>query len=441
MNLAIIGTQWGDEGKGKIVDLLAPNFDIVARYQGGHNAGHTVIIRKDGTDHKFVLHLIPSGITHPGSTCVIGNGVVIDPRALLSEIADLRAKGIEVSPQNLLISNRAHLILPYHVALDRRVESHRGSNAVGTTMRGIGPAYEDKMARRGLRAGDLTDVTTLLEKLSINARQANNLLTHLGGEPIDENQLLADGKQWAELIAPHITDTTYYLNDESRKGRSLLLEGAQATMLDIDHGTYPFVTSSNSTIGGACTGAGIPPSRIDATIGVIKAYTTRVGSGPFPTELHDQLGEDIRAKGNEYGASTGRPRRCGWFDAVIARYAVMVNGLDALALTKLDVLDDLAEIKICIGYRINGQETDQVPYDAVAMERAEPIYETMPGWQRKTVGISNFAELPEKAQTYLARLAELSGAPFAFISTGPERNETIIDTAVLAKCGLELKLS
>jgi adenylosuccinate synthase len=440
MNLAIIGTQWGDEGKGKIVDLLAPNFDIVARYQGGHNAGHTVIIRKDGVDQKFVLHLIPSGITHPGSTCVIGNGVVVDPRALLSEIADLRAKGIEVTPQNLLISNRAHLILPYHVALDRRVESHRGSNAVGTTMRGIGPAYEDKMARRGLRAGDLTDAATLLEKLSTNARQANNLLTHLGGEPIDEQELLEQGKQWAELLAPHITDTTYYLNTETRKGRSLLLEGAQATMLDIDHGTYPFVTSSNSTIGGACTGAGIPPSRIDATIGVIKAYTTRVGSGPFPTELNNALGEAIRAKGGEYGASTGRPRRCGWFDAVIARYAVMVNGLDALALTKLDVLDELDEIKICVGYRINGRETDQVPYDAIALEQADPIYEAMPGWQQKTVGINNFADLPEKAQKYIARLSELSSAPFAFISTGPERNETIIDTAVLGNCGLQLAL-
>lgn len=440
MNLAIIGTQWGDEGKGKIVDLLAPNFDIVARYQGGHNAGHTVIIRKDGVDHKFVLHLIPSGITHPGSTCVIGNGVVVDPRALLNEIADLRAKGIEVTPQNLLISNRAHLILPYHVALDRRVETHRGSNAVGTTMRGIGPAYEDKMARRGLRAGDLTDVPTLLEKLATNAHQANNLLTHLGGEPIDEQELLAEGEQWAELLAPHITDTTYYLNQETKTGRSLLLEGAQATMLDIDHGTYPFVTSSNSTIGGACTGAGIPPSRIDATIGVIKAYTTRVGSGPFPTELNNALGETIRAKGGEYGASTGRPRRCGWFDAVIARYAVMVNGLDALALTKLDVLDELPEIRICVGYRIHGQETDQVPYDATAMEQAEPIYETMPGWQQKTVGIDKLANLPAKAQTYIARLAELSGAPFAFISTGPERNETIIDTAVLEGCGLKLAL-
>lgn len=440
MNLAIIGTQWGDEGKGKIVDLLAPHFDIVTRYQGGHNAGHTVIIRKNGTDHKFVLHLIPSGITHPGKTCVIGNGVVIDPNALLKEIADLRTQGIEVTPENLLLSNRAHLILPYHVALDRCVEGHRGNNAVGTTMRGIGPAYEDKMARRGLRAGDLTDVNSLLEKLTRNAEKANSLLTHLGGEPIDIDQLIADGKRWSELIAPHITDTTYLLNQSAKAGKSMLLEGAQATMLDIDHGTYPFVTSSNSTIGGACTGAGVPPAMIDATIGVIKAYTTRVGGGPFPTELLDELGDAIRAKGGEYGASTGRPRRCGWFDAVIARYAVMVNGLNALALTKLDVLDDLDEIKICVGYRINGQETDQIPYDASAMEAAEPVYETMPGWQSPTVGIANFAALPDKAKAYLARLSELSGAPFAFISTGPERNETILDTAVLSLCGLTLKL-
>ncbi len=440
MNLAIIGTQWGDEGKGKIVDLLASNFDIVARYQGGHNAGHTVIIRKDGEDQKFVLHLIPSGITHPASTCVIGNGVVIDPRALLAEIADLKTQGIEVTHKNLLISNRAHLILPYHVALDRRVESHRGNNAVGTTMRGIGPAYEDKMARRGLRAGDLTNVDLLLEKLSRNTKQANNLLTHLGGEPIDENQLLVDGKHWAEMIAPHITDTTYYLNNAAQAGKSILLEGAQATMLDIDHGTYPFVTSSNSTIGGACTGAGVPPSMIETTIGVIKAYTTRVGGGPFPTELHDELGEAIRAKGREYGASTGRPRRCGWFDAVIARYAVMVNGLSALALTKLDVLDDLEEIKICVGYRINGKETDQIPYDAGELEAAEPIYEIWPGWQASTQGIANFDDLPAKAKNYLERLAEISGAPFAFISTGPERNETIIDKELLEKFGLRLSI-
>ncbi|MBL8189506.1 MAG: adenylosuccinate synthase, partial [Acidobacteria bacterium] len=364
MNLAIIGAQWGDEGKGKIVDLIAPHFDIVARYQGGHNAGHTVIIRRNGEDQKFVLHLIPSGITHPGKTCVIGNGVVVHPGALLTEIDELRAKGIEVSAANLLISNRAHLILPHHIALDRAIEASRGNSAVGTTMRGIGPAYEEKMARRGIRAGDLTNSATLVEKLAHNAKQANRLLAMFGSDLIDEKQLIADGLRWSELLAPHVTDTTYFLNQATRQGKSLLLEGAQATMLDIDHGTYPFVTSSNSSVGGACTGAGIPPSAINATIGVIKAYTTRVGGGPFPTELNDALGEAIRAKGGEYGASTGRPRRTGWFDAVVARYAVMVNGLDALALTKLDVLDDLDELKICVAYKINGQVTDQVPYDA-----------------------------------------------------------------------------
>jgi adenylosuccinate synthase len=438
MNLAIIGAQWGDEGKGKIVDLLAPHFDIVTRYQGGHNAGHTVIIRRDGIEQKFVLHLIPSGITHAGKTCVIGNGVVVSPQALLHEIDELRAQGIEVNARNLLVSNRAHLILPYHVALDRAIEASRGSAAVGTTMRGIGPAYEDKMARRGLRAGDLTDPATLTEKLSQNAQQTNRLLTMLGGEPIDEKQLVEDGQRWCELLAPHITDTTYFLNQSARSGQALLLEGAQATMLDIDHGTYPFVTSSNSSIGGACTGAGIPPALINCTIGVIKAYTTRVGGGPFPTELNDSLGEHIRTRGGEYGASTGRPRRTGWFDAVVARYAVMVNGLDALALTKLDVLDDLDEIKICVGYKINGQTTDQVPYDANGMSAAEPIYETMPGWQEKTVGISQLADLPAKAHTYIEYLAKLSGAPFAFISTGAERNETIIDKEVLSRCGLDL---
>ncbi len=439
MNLAIIGAQWGDEGKGKIVDLLAPHFDIVTRYQGGHNAGHTVIIRREGVDHKFVLHLIPSGITHPGKICVIGNGVVVDPQALLNEIDGLHAQGIEVNHRNLLISNRAHLILPYHVALDRRIEASRGGNAVGTTMRGIGPAYEEKMARRGIRAGDLTDPAALTEKLATNAQQANRLLTMLGGEPIDEKKLIEDGERWCELIAPHICDTTYFLNNSARAGRALLLEGAQATMLDIDHGTYPFVTSSNSSVGGACTGAGIPPSLINATIGVIKAYTTRVGGGPFPTELNDALGEHIRARGGEYGASTGRPRRTGWFDAVVARYAVMVNGLDALALTKLDVLDDLDEIKICVAYRIDGRETDQVPYDANQMAAAEPVYETMPGWKESTVGVSGIEDLPARAKAYIDRLSELSGAPFALVSTGAERNETIIINDVLGRCGLQIK--
>jgi adenylosuccinate synthase len=440
MNLAIIGAQWGDEGKGKIVDLLTPNFDIVTRYQGGHNAGHTVIIRREGVERKFVLHLIPSGITHAGKICVIGNGVVVDPQALLNEIDSLRAQGIEVNHRNLLISNRAHLILPYHVALDRAIESSRGAAAVGTTMRGIGPAYEEKMARRGVRAGDLTNPAALIEKLATNAQQANRLLTMLGGEPIDERKLVEDGERWCELIAPHICDTAYFLNQSARNGKSLLLEGAQATMLDIDHGTYPFVTSSNSSVGGACTGAGIPPSLIDCTIGVIKAYTTRVGGGPFPTELDDALGEHLRARGGEYGASTGRPRRTGWFDAVVARYAVMVNGLDALALTKLDVLDDLDEIKICVAYRIDGRETDQVPYDANQMSAAEPVYETMPGWREKTVGVSRFEDLPLRARGYTSRLSELSGAPFAFISTGAERNETIIETEVLSRCGLNLML-
>ncbi|MDQ3013258.1 MAG: adenylosuccinate synthase [Acidobacteriota bacterium] len=440
MNLAIIGAQWGDEGKGKIVDLIAPHFDIVARYQGGHNAGHTVIIRRDGVDQKFVLHLIPSGITHPGKTCVIGNGVVVHPQALLTEMDELRAKDIEVNSTNLLISNRAHLILPHHVALDRAIEAGRGGNAVGTTMRGIGPAYEEKMARRGIRAGDLTDPSALAEKLAHNAEQANRLLKMLGGEPVDEKQLVEDGFRWSELLAPHVTDTTYFLNRATRQGKSLLLEGAQATMLDIDHGTYPFVTSSNSSVGGACTGAGIPPSAINATIGVIKAYTTRVGGGPFPTELNDAMGEHLRIKGSEYGASTGRPRRTGWFDAVVARYAVMLNGLDALALTKLDVLDDLDEIKICTAYLINNKVTDQVPYDADQMNSAEPVYETMPGWKSKTVGISKFDELPQRAKEYLNRLTELSGAPFAFISTGAERNETIIETEVLDRCGLHLTI-
>jgi len=436
MNLAIIGAQWGDEGKGKIVDLLAPRFDIIARYQGGHNAGHTVIIRNaSGEDEKFVLHLIPSGITHPDKTCIIGNGVVVSPEALLEEIDHLIARGIDVNSHNLLISSRAHLILPYHVALDRQLESHRGRNAVGTTMRGIGPAYEEKMARRGIRAGDLTRPDELSEKLSNNAEQANRLLRSLGGEQIDSAKLVENGLAWAERLAPHVTDTTYFLNRAIREGRSLLLEGAQATMLDIDHGTYPFVTSSNSSIGGACTGTGIPPCSIDFTIGVIKAYTTRVGGGPFPTELNNDLGEVLRARGGEYGASTGRPRRTGWFDGVVARYAVMVNGLNALALTKLDVLDTFEEIKICVAYNIKGRETDEVPDDANLMAQAQPVYETLPGWVESTVGISRLEDLPRRAREYVARLSELSAAPFALISTGAERNQTIILEEVFASAG------
>lgn len=435
MNLAIIGTQWGDEGKGKIVDLIAPHFDVVARYQGGHNAGHTVIIRRHGVEQKFVLHLIPSGITHPGKTCVIGNGLVVSPEALLHEMAELQSQGVAVTPANLLLSNRAHLILPYHQALDRAVEAHRGRNAVGTTMRGIGPAYEEKMARRGLRAGDLTDPASLMEKLSHNAGEANRLLTMLGGEPVDVAQLLEDGMKWADALAGHITDTTYFLNQAAHKGKSLLLEGAQATMLDVDHGTYPFVTSSNCTVGGACTGAGIPPALLHAAIGVTKAYTTRVGGGPFPTELTDAVGEQLRQRGAEFGASTGRPRRTGWFDAVVARYSVMVNGLNALALTKLDVLDELDEIRICVAYRINGQETEQVPYSADLMAAAEPVYESMPGWRESTLGITSPEALPARARAYIERLAVLSGAPFAFISTGPERNQTIPAGKILQQCG------
>ena len=438
MNLAIIGAQWGDEGKGKIVDLLAPRFDIIARYQGGHNAGHTVIIRSaNGDDEKFVLHLIPSGITHAGKTCVIGNGVVVSPEALIEEMDHLLARGISVNKDNLLVSSRAHLILPYHVALDRQIEHHRGRNAVGTTMRGIGPAYEEKMARRGIRAGDLTRPEELSERLAINAAQANRLLRSLGGEQIDSAQLVEDGLRWAERLSPHVIDTTYFLNRAVRDGKSLLLEGAQATMLDIDHGTYPFVTSSNSSIGGACTGSGIPPGAIDYTIGVIKAYTTRVGGGPFPTELDNELGELLRARGGEYGASTGRPRRTGWFDAVVARYAVMVNGLEALALTKLDVLDEFEEIKVCVAYRIKGRETDEVPDDANLMSEAEPVYETFPGWRRSTAGISNLEDLPANARHYVDKLAELSGAPFALISTGPERNQTIISESTMYRLQAE----
>jgi adenylosuccinate synthase len=431
MNLAIIGAQWGDEGKGKIVDLITPHFDIVVRYQGGHNAGHTVIIRQGEQDQKFVLHLIPSGITHADKVCVIGNGLVVDPSALISEMEELRSKGVVVNPQNLRLSNRAHLILPYHAALDKAIEKSRGSNAVGTTLRGIGPAYEDKIARRGIRAGDLLDIPTLTESLRNNITRANAQLTLLQGEPVDAETIVAQATEWAETLAPHVTDTTYLLGEATRAGKSILFEGAQATMLDIDHGSYPFVTSSNPTIGGICTGAGVPPSAIHTTIGVIKAYTTRVGAGPFPSELPEQEAEAIRQRGGEYGASTGRARRIGWFDAVIARYSSMVNGFSAFALTKLDVLDEEKTINICVGYKINGKTITQVPANIKELAAAEPVYETMPGWQEKTAGINEFNKLPQRAKDYIHRLSELSGAPFAFISTGPERNQTIINKDIL----------
>lgn len=420
-NIVVIGMQWGDEGKGKVVDLLAPHFDIVARYQGGHNAGHTVIVNNE----KYVLHLIPSGITHEGKLCVIGNGLVVDPTALLREIDEIAQKGVSVEGR-LLISNRAHLILPHHRALEKANEDRRGANKVGTTLRGIGPSYEDKAGRRGIRAGDLLHPERLRERIRETITEANDVLRARGAEELDADRIADELAAQSERIAPMVTDTAMALNRDIAAGKSVLFEGAQGTMLDIDHGTYPYVTSSSGTAGGAAIGTGVPPMAITGVLGIMKAYTTRVGSGPFPTELHCETGERIRAKGHEYGASTGRPRRCGWFDCVVSRYAKLVNGLTSIAVMKLDVLDELDEIKICTGYKYKGEILTDIPHDAVVLESIEPVYETFTGWKTSTIGVTDFAELPGQARRYIDRLESLVGCEIGLVSTGPERNETIV---------------
>ena len=430
MNLAVLGAQWGDEGKGKIVDLLTPGFDLVARYQGGHNAGHTVYVR--GT--KFILRLIPSGVLHPGITCVIGNGVVVDPKALLSEVDELTSAGIDASSR-IVISDKAHLILPYHRDLDVLSEARRGERKIGTTSRGIGPAYEDKVARRGIRAGDLADPRALEESVRENVTARNRLVqdTTMDWRPVLD-ELLAHG----ERIKPWIRDVSLMLSDAMRDGRSILFEGAQGTLLDIDHGTYPYVTSSNASIGGVCTGLGVSPRMIGAVVGVAKAYTTRVGEGPLPTELTGDMGNRLRESGNEYGAVTGRPRRCGWYDAVAIRYSVRINGLDALALTKLDVLDDLDRIDICTAYRCGGRTLTEFPSEMSRLAACEPVYESMPGWSTPTKGIRRFADLPDAAKRYVGRLEEVSGVPAAIISTGSERDHTILRRDVMADRRLQI---
>jgi adenylosuccinate synthase len=420
-NIVVVGAQWGDEGKGKVVDILAPHFQIVARYQGGHNAGHTVRIG----ERKFVLHLIPSGILHDECVCVIGNGVVVSPEAFNAEIEELRQMGVECAGR-LFISSRAQLILPSHCALDRAREVRLGEQGVGTTMRGIGPAYESKAARTGVRAGDLFHLDLVREKVKANIADANRELTALGADALDVEATLDLFLTEALKLQPFIRDTAVFVNKSVNEGRAVLLEGAQGTMLDVDHGTYPFVTSSNATAGGAATGLGLPPRAISGALGIAKAYTTRVGAGPFPTELFDEAGDYLRKRGNEYGASTGRPRRTGWFDAVVVRYSVMLNGLDAISLTKLDVLDEFDEIKVCTAYRYRDEVIEDIPYGAHALAECEPIYETLPGWKAKTSGVTDYDGLPENAKAYVRRLEELVGAPMAMISTGPERSETII---------------
>jgi len=429
MNIAVLGAQWGDEGKGKIVDLLAPRFSIVARYQGGHNAGHTVYTG----GRKVVLHLVPSGILQPNLTCVIGNGVVVDPHALFAEVDQLAQLDIAVNGR-LLVSDKAHVILPYHRELDLMAEARRGERKIGTTSRGIGPAYEDKIARRGIRVADLADSSPyapLANAIRENVAARNRLI---GDSTLDWRTVHADMVGAWERMKDWITDVSLYLAKAMGEGRAILFEGAQGTLLDIDHGTYPYVTSSNASIGGVCTGLGVGPRAIGGILGVAKAYTTRVGEGPLPTELTGELGNRLRETGQEYGASTGRPRRCGWYDAVAVRYGVRINGLDALALTKLDVLDGLDEINICTAYRVRETELTEFPSDLSQLSAVEAVYETIPGWSRATQGARRFDQLPKEAQRYIARLEEVSGVPVAIVSTGSDRDDTIIrDDSVVAR--------
>jgi adenylosuccinate synthase len=418
----IVGAQWGDEGKGKIVDVLSENFSVVARYAGGHNAGHTVIIN----NKKFILQLVPCGVLRPGCRSVIGNGVVLDPLAFLKEVGALREAGVQVDG-TLFVSNRAHVILPYHRMIELAAENAPGRVKIGTTSRGIGPAYEDKMGRRGLRVADLLDLN-LLKKHIENAVREKNMIVHalFNSEPVDADKMYAEYSQAAEKIAPFVADTAMLLNQALKDDESILFEGAQGTMLDIDHGTYPFVTSSSATSGGAVIGTGIAPNAIKSVIGITKAYCTRVGEGPFPSEEKGDSGENLRKRGNEYGAVTGRPRRTGWLDIPLLRYSGMINGTDWLVVTKLDVLDELAEIPVCVGFKIDGKETSEAPAQASGFEKIECIYTKMPGWRTSTEGITNYDKLPKQACDYLDFIARETDAKIGMISTGPDRDHTIL---------------
>ncbi len=421
-NIVVVGAQWGDEGKGKVVDVITPHVNVVVRYQGGNNAGHTVVVGRE----KYVLHSIPSGILHNGCRCVIGCGVVLDPASVIEEMESLVQRGVTLDG-NLFISKNAHLIMPYHPALDRASEAKLGARRIGTTGKGVGPAYVDKAARVGIRMVDLLDERLFREKLEVNLAQKNRLLREIyDAETFSVEQILGPYLRYAGWLAPYITDTPLLLSRWIDAGYSILFEGAQGTMLDVDHGTYPFITSSSTTSGGAATGTGVPPTKIHGVLGVAKAYTTRVGGGPLPTEMQGAIAEKIRARGNEYGATTGRPRRCGWFDGVVLRYAVRINGIDTVALTKLDVLDDCETVKICTGYRYRGDVITDFPEEETAMAELQPVYEEVTGWMTSTVGAKNEADLPAKARRYLERLEELTGVPFCLISTGPQRAETIL---------------
>ena len=418
----IVGAQWGDEGKGKIVDVLSENFSVVARYAGGHNAGHTVIIN----GKKFILQLVPCGVLRPGCRSVIGNGVVLDPLAFLREAGALRETGVKIDGY-LFVSNRAHVILPYHRMIELAAENAPGRVKIGTTSRGIGPAYEDKMGRRGLRVADLLDLQ-LLKKHIENAVREKNMIAHalFNSEPLDADKMYTEYAQAAEKIAPFVCDTAVLLNQALTSGESILFEGAQGTMLDIDHGTYPFVTSSSATSGGAVIGTGVAPNAINSVIGITKAYCTRVGEGPFPSEDKGAAGDNLRKRGNEYGAVTGRPRRTGWLDLPLLRYSGMINGTSWLVVTKLDVLDELAEIPVCVGYQINGKATSDVPAQASGYDKIECIYQKLPGWQTSTEGITDYEKLPKLAREYLAFVEKEAGANVGMISTGPDRGHTIL---------------
>jgi adenylosuccinate synthase len=420
-NTILVGAQWGDEGKGKIIDFLTEKADIVVRSQGGNNAGHTVIVG----DKKYVLHLIPSGILRPGKKCVIGNGVVLDPVAVAQEIKGLLEKKVKVSKNNLLISDSAHLVLPYHRALDEQRELSKGKGKIGTTKRGIGPAYGDKVARVGLRVSDLMQPALFSEKLAVRIKENNALLKTFGAKPLKFKEVEAAYLEAGEKLRPFVGNTVVFLHEALKAGKEMLFEGAQGTFLDIDHGTYPYVTSSNTVAGGASTGSGVPPHRMDRVLGVMKAYTTRVGEGPFPTE-NDALGDLLHGMGREYGATTGRARRCGWFDAVSTRYAGMVNGIDDVAVTNLDGLDTLASLKICTHYKLGRKTLDYPPTDARELQACRPVYIEMPGWQSPTHEAKTFKQLPANARAYLQKIAELTGAKLTIASVGPDREQTIV---------------
>jgi adenylosuccinate synthase len=422
MNLVVVGSQWGDEGKGKLIDILSQDTDITVRYQGGNNAGHTVVVK----DREYIFHLLPSAILHKGKSCVIGNGVVVDPQALIEEIEGLEKKGIKVSPQRLKISDRCHIVMPYHRILDSLREQVR-KNKIGTTGRGIGPCYADKVSRCGIRAGDLLNPALFRSKLEDNLAEKNEIYAKVfQASKFDLEAVYREYLAYGKRLAPYITDTVIYLNEAIDRKKKVLFEGAQGTFLDIDFGTYPFVTSSNSIVGGVCSGSGVAPTKIDKAIACVKAYTTRVGEGPFPTEFTDRLKDEIRLKGKEFGATTGRPRRCGWFDAVLVRYSLIINGISELAIMKLDVLDELKKIKICTAYQYKGKTIKNFPTDLDVLWKAKPVYEESDGWQRPISGIKKFRDLPPNARKYIKRLEELLKVGVKYISVGTKRDQIIV---------------